>query len=153
MLAASIAARADARWLATEWGMSPEQVAAAMAGQAPLSHGSRRVRLGGKRIGNAGSYRSGDAQFRAIYYYDARGLAHIALNRISGSCRRIHANLAAEHGPPLLVSDQLILRLFIWHDRARENRIRLMVSASLCDLNYERLSDYEAIDTRAAPRR
>lgn len=47
-----------------------------------------------------------------------------------------------------MVSDQIILRLLIWHDRPAGTRIRLLVSESLCDLNYERLSDYEAHDLR-----
>jgi len=145
-LALASAAPAAAGWQATRWNMTPQEVAAAMAGQAPLSDGSSRDRLGGKRIGNVGSYRLGNARFRSVYYYDDRGLAHVALYRISGDCREIYASIAREHGTPVRTSDQLILRLFIWHDRAAETRIRLLVSQSLCDLNYERLADYEAHD-------
>ena len=130
----------------TRWNMTPEQVAAAMGGQAPLDHGRRGERLGGKRIGNVGTHRLGNARFRSVYYYDGNGLAQIALNRTSGSCREIYAGIVRDHGPPVVTSDQMILRLFIWHDRASETRIRLIVSRSLCDLNYERLSDYEAFD-------
>jgi hypothetical protein len=137
---------AIAGWQSTHWNMTPEQVAAAMGRQAPLDRGSMRDRLGGKRIGNVGSYRLGNAQFRTVYYYDDRGLAQVALHRTSGGCRDIYAAHVREHGRPLRVSDQVILRLFIWHDRQAENRIRLMVSESLCELNYERLADYEAID-------
>lgn len=150
VLAATLASPAAAGWQTTRWNMTPEQVAAAMAGQAPLSNGSRRERLGGKRIGNMGWYSLGNARFRSVYHYDANGLAHVALNRTSGSCREIYAAIAREHGAPVATSDQVILRLFIWHDRPAENRIRLIVSEGLCDLNYERLSDYEALDL--APR-
>jgi hypothetical protein len=153
VLALALASPAAAGWQATRWNMTPEQVAAAMAGQAPLSRGSRGERLGGKRIGNVGSYRLGNARFRAVYHYDANGLAQVALNRISGNCRDIFAAIARQHGAPVVTSDQMILRLFIWHDRASENRIRLIVSESLCDLNYERLSDYEAIDLAPPTRR
>jgi hypothetical protein len=139
---------AEARWEATEWGMTPEQVAGAMAGSAPLSQGSRGDRLGGKTIGNVGEHRFAGARFRAVYYYDAGGLAHVALYRRSGNCRDIQAALAAAYGRPVVVSDQLILRLLIWHDRPAGTRIRLLLSTSLCDLNYERLSDYEAHDLR-----
>jgi hypothetical protein len=49
------------------------------------------------------------------------------------------------------VSDQTILRLVIWHDPPNQNRIRLLLSRDVCDVNYERLSDYQSIDT-APPR-
>lgn len=151
-LALTFAAPASAGWQATRWNMTPEQVAEAMAGQAPLSSGSSRDRLGEKRIGNVGTYRLGSARFRSVYYYDDRGLAHVALYRTAGDCREIYAGIAREHGAPVRISDQLILRLFIWHDRAAETRIRLLVSQSLCNLNYERLADYEAHDLAPAPR-
>lgn len=148
LLAAAVAASpARADWQATRWNMSPEQVAEAMAGQAPLSRGSSRDRLGGKRVGNVGEYRSAEARFRTIYYYDAAGLAQITLVRRSGDCRAIGEALVRQHGQPIRVSDQVILRLLIWHDREARNRIRLMVSqAGICDVHYERLSDYEAHD-------
>jgi len=140
---------ADAQWQETRWGMTPEEVAAAMNGLAPLSRGSRGDRLGNKTIGNVGEYRLGRARFRAVYYYDAAGLAHVGLYRRSGDCRQILMALEEMHGRPVRISDQVILRLIIWHDQPAGNRIRLLVSQSLCDLNYERLSDYEAIDLGA----
>jgi hypothetical protein len=148
------AAPAAAEWHGTRWNMTPDEVAAAMAGAAPLSRGSRGKRLGGKRIGNVGEYRMGTARFRSVYYYDAGGLAHIELQRRSGECREIAEALVARHGPPLAVSDQILFRLLIWHDRPEQNRIRLMVSpqAGVCNLNYERLSDYEAYDLSPTPR-
>jgi hypothetical protein len=152
-LALTLAVPAAAGWQSMRWNMTPEQVAEAMAGQAPLSRGRRDDRLGDKRIGNVGTYRLGNARFRSVYYYDDRGLAHVGLYRLSGDCREIYASIAREHGAPVRTSDQLILRLFIWHDRAAETRIRLLVSASICDLNYERLADYEAHDLAPAPRR
>lgn len=142
---------AEARWEATEWGMTPAQVAAAMGGAAPLSSGRRGDRLGGKTIGNVGTYDFAGARFRANYHYDANGLAHIALSRLRGRCQDIYAALVGAHGQPTRISDQMILRLYIWHDRPAGNRIRLLVSTSLCDLNYERLSDYEAHDLSAQP--
>ena len=142
------ASAAEARWQATEWGMTPEQVAAAMAGAAPLSEGRSGDRLGGKTIGNVGEHSFAGARFRAVYYYDSGGLAHVALYRRSGNCREIQAALVAAYGRPVVVSDQLILRLVIWHDRPAGTRIRLLVSERVCNLNYERLSDYEAHDLR-----
>ncbi len=138
-----------AQWQETRWGMTPEEVAAAMNGAAPLSRGSRGDRLDGKTIGNVGEYRLGGARFRAVYYYDAAGLAHVGLYRRSGDCRQILMALEEMHGRPARISDQTIFRLIIWHDRPAGNRIRLLASQNLCDLNYERLSDYEEIDLQA----
>ena len=137
---------AFAGWQATRWNMTPDQLAAAMGGSAPISRGSSGDRLGEKRVGNVGQYRLGNARFRTVYYYDANGLAQIALKRTGGDCREVYAGLVRDHGQPIVTSDQVVLRLFIWHDRPAENRIRLLVSTSVCDLNYERLTDYEAID-------
>lgn len=152
-LAPTLAVPAAAGWQATRWNMTPEQVAAAMGGQAPLDRGRRGDRLGGKHVGNVGTYRLGNARFRPVYYYDDNGLAHVALNRASGNCREIYAGIVRDHGPPIGTSDQVIIILFIWHDRAAENRIRLLVSQGICDLNYERLSDHEAYDLEHLTRR
>jgi len=121
-----------------------------MSGQAPQSRGGRADRLGDKQIGNVGEFAGYGARFRSIYYYDARGLAHIALQRRSGNCQEIYRNVLRELGPPIRISNQFLLTLYIWHDRNMHNRIRLMVFEGVCDLNYERLSDYEAIDLRSA---
>lgn len=145
------AAPAAAGWEAAEWDMTPRQVAAAMAGRAPLGRGSGSDRLGGKKVGNVGIHTIGKARFRAVYHFDARGLSLVHLELQRGRCDDLYRELVARHGPPLRVSDQLVLRLFIWHDRPQRTRVRLLVSASLCNLNYERLSDYEAHDL-APPR-
>src|SRR5690606_3836530 len=97
-----------------------------------------------------GEYKTEEASFRTVYYYDQHGLSQIALYRKSGDCEKITAELLTQHGQPVRVSDQTILRLVIWHDEAAQNRIRLMVSRGVCDVHYERLSDYRAIDLASA---
>ena len=141
---------ANARWEATEWNMTPEQVAAVMGPAAPLSRGRRGDRLDGKRVGNVGFHGFAGARFRTVYYYDDRGLAQVALSTQSRNCRQIVDALVQSYGEPVRISDQVILRLIIWHDPEAANRIRLLVSAGVCSLHFERLSDYEAVDRAAA---
>lgn len=149
----TMATPAEAGWQNTLWNMTPEEVATAMAGQAPLSRGSWRDRLGEKEIQNVGEHRTADAHFRTVYYYDQGGLSQVALYRKSGDCKKIASHLFAEHGQPVTISDQIILRLTIWHDEANQNRIRLMTSQGLCNVHYERLSDYKDIDLSSVARR
>jgi hypothetical protein len=149
LLLALPAGIAEAGWERAQWNMTPEQVAEAMGGQAPLRRGGR---LGDKVVRNVGQHSIGRARFRTEYYYDAQGLALVTLDRRSGDCREIAQSIVDQHGQPLRTSDQVILRLFIWHDRPQSNRIRLMVSHGLCNLHYERLSDYEAHDLAEARR-
>lgn len=136
----------SAGWQNTEWGMTAEEVEAAMGGQAPLNRGRRDERLGDKEIRNVGEHQTRDARFRAVYYYDEAGLSHVALEPVSGDCEAIVAALLVEYGEPIKISDQAILRLVIWHDQAKQNRIRLMLSSGICNVNYERLSDYAVFD-------
>ena len=150
LLAATPAA---AKWEATEWNLTPEVVAAAMEGRAPLSKGKRGDRLGGKKVGNVGRHVLNGTRVRSVYYYDERGLAQISFEVEREQCEAIGANLVAGHGQPVRISDQVILRLLIWHDRKQGNRIRLLVSHGICSLNYERLSDYESIDLSPPPPR
>lgn len=135
-----------AGWQNAEWGMTAEEVETAMEGQAPLDRGRRDDRLGDKDVRNVGEYRTRDARFRTVYYYDEAGLSHVSLTPVSGRCEKIVAALVAEHGKPLRISDQPLLRLVIWHDKAKQNRIRLMLASGICDINYERLSDYTDFD-------
>ena len=130
--------------------MTPEQVAAAMRPAAPLSNGRRGDRIGDMRVGNVGYHSFAGGRFRTVYYYDDRGLAQIALTPTSGHCRPVIDALIQRYGNPLRVSDQVILRVIIWHDPAASNRIRLLMSQSVCTLHIERLSDYEAVDRAAA---
>jgi hypothetical protein len=131
----------------TEWGMTPEQVEAAMSGKAKLSKGSKGKELEGKRIGNAGTYEVDEIEFSSTYYYDDRGLAQVSLDAEFKQCTEVVRSVMAKHGQPKKVSDQIILRLIIWHDEANSNRLRLLYSqAGICNLNYERLDDYKDVD-------
>lgn len=138
-----------AGWRGAEWNMAPEQVAA-VDSSAPLDKGRPGERLGKRRIGNVGSQTIGEVPVRAVYYYDKKGLGLVSLtpDKLS-DCQAMARGILAERGEPFRISDQVILKLIIWHEKDSGNRLRLMLSdAGICTLYYERLEDYEAIDHR-----
>lgn len=144
---------AMAGWRGAEWGMTPEQVAAATpAGLAPLRKSSTPSKEG-KFTNNAGVFESGQFSFTTAFTYDAKGLASIGLTPTRAkACQALAKATLAERGKPLRVSDQSILMLLIWHEPEASNRVRLLLlgGGSGCTLYYERLSDYEAYDKSQA---
>lgn len=144
MLLASNASAQDG----VRWGMMQAEVEA----MAPDIESVRRgERLGDKQVRSRGHQRLGALNLEARYFYDDAGLAMIQLHGPPRECRTIVEALVGAHGNPLRVSDQAILRLIIWHDDASDRRIRLMVSAGICDVHYERLTDYREHDLASAP--
>jgi hypothetical protein len=138
---------AHAGYRGAEWGMTPEQVAAVIP-EAKLADSDMSD---GKRQGNKGELIDGGRRVRATFYYDQRGLTRILLVANYHECKAVLTDLLAAHGDPYRISDQVLFRLFIWHDPPKNNRLRLMVStAKVCDLHYERLDDYKAVDDEQA---
>lgn len=142
--------QAHAGFEAAQWGMTPAQVATALPDEAPLSPGSLGDSLEGKTVGNVGEHVDGERKFRAVYYYDTRGLTLVTLHASPSDCQGVLKDILGKHGNPYRVSDQMIFRLIIWHDAPNSNRLRLMVSKGICDLHYERLDDYKAVDDAQA---
>ncbi len=149
-LASVIAPNAHAGWRGAEWGMTPEDVQTAMKGEAPLGESWKDDTE--DKVRNIGEYVWEGHKFRALYRYDAQGLSAVTLEWKSKvrekDCQALLENVIAGSGPPLRVSDQVLFKNIIWHDKESQNRIRLMVSlpAGICALHMERLSDYEAHD-------
>jgi hypothetical protein len=145
-----LAAPAYAGWRGAEWGMTAEQVRDAMNGEAPLKKSPRDDTEA--KVANVGEYVWEKNRFRSLYYYDTDGLLSVTLNWKARpkeeQCRALLEHLVATYGQPLRVSDQMLFKNIIWHDRNQQNRVRLMVSlpAGICTLYYERLSEYEAHD-------
>jgi hypothetical protein len=144
---------AHAGWRGAEWGMTPAQVAEAMKGEAPLSRAGKAGKADSiDRPGNKGIFEWDGEKFEVVYVFDKDGLESIGLDSkkkvTAKSCEQMVQRLVTQHGRPLRISDQTILKLIIWHDKPSENRLRLMVSipAGICTLFYERLSEYEAHD-------
>ena len=70
----------------------------------------------------------------------------------SKHCSETQRDLIANFGQPIRVSDQIVIRLLIWHDEPRQTRIRVMTSpkSEICNLNFERLSTYRSHDLEEA---
>jgi hypothetical protein len=149
VLGAAPAARAD--YKGTKWEMTPEQVAAAIP-EARLDGRGVGDRLGDKLVvRNAGMINDGPRLVHASFYYDQRGLAMVLLKQPHKDCMDVLQGILDAHGNPYRISDQVLFKLFIWHDASQNNRLRLMVSsAKICDLHYERLDDYKAVDDEQA---
>lgn len=142
---------AAAGWRGAEWGMSPEQVAAATpVGVAPIGKPPKPDKEG-KFTGNAGRFEAGGFKFTTAFTFDDKGLASVGLTPTRAkACQAFAKATLAERGQPLRVSDQTLLMLLIWHEADAGNRVRLLLpgAGAGCTLYYERLSDYEEADKR-----
>ena len=131
------------------WGMSVTEVQAAVPDIRPVRNGET---VSGKQVRGRGRQQLGELDLEALYYFDDAGLAAIQLEGPPRDCRQVIGALVTAHGNPLRVSDQAILRLIIWHDEASDRRVRMVVSTGLCNVHYERLTDYRAHDLAEAGR-
>jgi hypothetical protein len=148
------ASPAYADWRGAQWGMTPEQVAQAMNGEAPLTgNGKRGKAIGLDRPGNSGQFDWDGEKFDVKYIFDEAGLSKVALEPKRDSkaaCLRLVERVEKERGPALILSDQVLLKLVIWHDKPAQNRVRILIlgDASSCTAYYERLSEYEEHDLK-----
>lgn len=140
-----------AGWEATTWGMTPEQVQAAMPGTRPFRH-SRDYNGMRKRV--IGPYQLNGATVDAMYYFDEQGLGRVSMTAPPAKCEDLGRDLIARYGQPLLVRDEVIIRSFIWHDEAAETRVLLVASpANVCNLFFDRLATYRDNDLAEVQRR
>ena len=147
ILFAAYAASALAGWERTRWGMTPEQVQAAMSDTRP----SNGEGLQGLRERSRGRYVFANIPLTAKYYYGDDGLGLISVDVPFRRCRDALAAIICHHGQPIRTSDQVILQLAIWHDVESNTRIRAMTSsARICSLYFEPLEAYRAGDLAGA---
>jgi hypothetical protein len=139
---------APASWNGTSWGMAPTEVGQITGAKAKKIKVSAKDRDSIGKLGNQGSYEASGWRYKASYFYDDRGLKGILLENEKLKCSDVLAGLTPQYGAYKKHSNRVILQLFIWHDVERQNRIRLVVSATgkNCWTHIERLSDFEAID-------
>lgn len=129
----------DAGWEGAAWGMTPEQVSAAVPGV--------RVVRRGMSLDNARKQGVRDAELYGIdlegeYYFGPDGLAFIRFEVPFRRCEALVHGLLAEHGEPTGVRDQIILKLIIWEDPEAGNRLVLMHStAGFCDLRIRSIAE------------
>ncbi len=140
---------AQAGWETTEWGMTPQQVAAAAGDAAVPVQRPYKDRQGDMVIANSGEYAIGPDRLKSRFYYEQDRLVMIGMSLDRKHCASLVNSLQARYGAPLRISDQVILKLIIWHEAATNTRIRLLVSTSICDLYFEPRDRYLAVDTAA----
>lgn len=144
LASATTAAAQDGLPADLQWGWTPEQLQAA----SPDIRPSRR----GGRLNNAmpraeGPVRIADLNLRAVYYFKAESLDFVDIDAPYRHCRAALGSLAARYGDPLIIDDQAILTLIIWHDEPRDTRPVLMVSQpGICSLRLYRLAEYRDRD-------
>ncbi|PVM93187.1 hypothetical protein DDF62_01125 [Caulobacter radicis] len=138
-----------AGWEATEWGMTPEQAQAAMPDLKPVKFGEK-MDVG--QVKSAGPFMLEGVKGKAELYYGPAGLERVGVKLPAQSCKVVGDAILRQRGKPLVVSDQVLFFLFIWHDEPRQTRIRQMFSpqAGICSVYFERLSTYRDGDLQGA---
>ena len=132
---------AHAGWQGAEWGMTPEQVSAAVPGVRVVRQGMLLSDARKRGVRDVELY---DIALEASYFYGPDGLTFIRFDVPFRRCTTLVDGLLAEHGQPTNVSDQAILKLIAWEDPEAGNRLVLMHSAAgVCDL---RIRSIEAGD-------
>ena len=147
---ALLGAPARAGYDKTEWGMSPEQVAQALGPERAAQVKPYAIRDGGWKVANRGVTVLGEDRLPTTYEYEDGKLVLILMQqKKQKNCAAAVRHVQLQLGNPYRISDQVILRLIIWHDPARNTRVRLLVSTSICDLHYEPLDQYIEADRAA----
>ncbi|WP_135194622.1 hypothetical protein [Brevundimonas intermedia] len=119
-------------WDGAEWGMTPEQVSAAVPGVRVVRRG---MLLSDARKQSARDVELYGISLEASYFYSPRGLTFIRFDVPFRRCATLVDGLIAAHGQPANVSDQGILKLITWEDPDAGNRLILLQSAAgICDL-------------------
>ena len=82
--------------------MSPQNVADAASGSAPISSGRHDVEVHGFITGNIGLYKSGEYTFRSSFHYIGSGLSLVRLKLTSydKDCATLNASLIVKYGTP-----------------------------------------------------
>jgi len=122
----------EAGWEGAEWGMTPEQVSAAVPGVRSVRRG---MSLSNARMQGVRDVALFDTGLEAQYFYGPDGLAFIRFDVPFGRCEALVEGLLAAHGQPSDTRDQVILKLITWEDPEAGNRLVLLhSSAGICDL-------------------
>lgn len=119
-------------WEGANWGMTPEEVSAAVPGVRAVRWG---MSLENTRKQGAKAANLYEIELEASYFYGPEGLRFIRFEVPFRRCEALVDGLLAEHGQPTDVSDQVILKVISWEDPEAGNRLVLLHStAGICDL-------------------
>lgn len=126
---------AHADWQYTRWGMSPAEVAAASEGQANLSGGEPGQKVTGYDIGAVGTYKAGEYNFESTFYFAKNKLSRVDLKLIGNDISGLKSAIDGLYGKTFDESFSPVHRVYIYHDREKNNRVDLLIigyqSASL----------------------
>lgn len=129
----------NAGWEGANWGMTPEQVSAAVPGVRVVRWG---MSLGNARKRSAKDAKLYEIELEASYFYGPDGLSFIRFDVPFRRCEALVDGLLAEHGQPTEVSDQVILKVISWEDSEAGNRLVLLHStAGICDLRIRSIDE------------
>lgn len=132
----AVAARAQADWQYTRWGMKPAQVIATSSGLVHAGSGEKSAQDSTTQ-GAAGTYAVADLTFEAAFYFDAKGLQTVGLSLHNDQqCLALQRDLLAKYGEPVEKTGGSVQRR-MWADRAHGNRVALVTTdLAFCQLIY-----------------
>lgn len=115
---------AAADWQYTQWGMTPDQVAAA-SDDAARPNADRALDIGGLKAALTAPYQGASLPFTAVFLFDgADKLRTVALNPVGAiACPVIVQALGANHGMPEGRADMVQATTLRWDDVENDNLI------------------------------
>lgn len=126
------------------WGWTQEQLLAASPDIRPVRRGDE---VNGARSRAEGPVSVGALDLKAKYYFNDIGLNMVTVRVPYRKCSDALTTLVGRYGEPLIIDDQIVLKLLIWHDDLHETRPVLMVSpGGICSLTLYRLAEYRDHD-------
>ena len=139
---------ASAQWQYTEWGMNPEQVVAASNGEVARAPSDPQREWGGVDIAAEGTYRSGEYEFKSIFYFERNELVSVHLELqstdLAGDAIALRHSLYGVYGEPFDETTG-IMTIVTWHDTKKNNRVDLFaIGDRSVELRYRPLKDDSA---------
>lgn len=141
-------ANASAQWQYTDWGMSPEQVVAASNGEVNRAPSDPQREWEGVDIAAEGTYRSGDYDFKSIFYFTRNKLVAVHLelqsSDLAGDAIALRHSLYGAYGEAFDESTGM-MTIVTWHDTKKNNRVDLFAIGDLSvEIRYRPLRDESA---------
>ena len=145
LLCMAFATSANAQWQYTNWGMSPDEVAAASGGEGARALSDPERQWDGVKIAAEGAYQSGSYNFDTEFFFTNEELVSVKLNLISDDlstdASKLRHSLYAVYGEPFAESSGM-MKIVTWHDAKKNNRLDLIVIGDLSvSLQYRPLRD------------
>lgn len=129
----------NAGWEGANWGMTPEEVSAAVPGVRVVRWGMSLDNARRRGVKEAKLY---EIELEASYFYGPDGLSFIRFDVPFRRCEALVDGLLDEHGQPTDVSEQVLLKVITWEDPEAGNRLVLLHSPSgICDLRIRSIEE------------